>query len=284
MMVSQKVGRVMIPFTKMHGLGNDFVVIEDLDSRFSKLLTPENARKICDRRFGVGADQILWLRPPQGSQSDLRADVRMEILNPDGSVAEMCGNGIRAVAIYLRDHTSLVKTSYCIETLAGLKLIELRGDHVVVNMGAPQLGQGALSQKGEEIQTCSGAMRFFEVGMGNPHAVFFVEKLEDSFITQVGPEVEKHPRFPQRTNVGFVKLLDSHSIALRVWERGAGLTLACGTGACGAAVASIATGRVQSPVNVSLPGGDLKISWDGGSNPVFMEGPAQEVFQGEVYL
>jgi len=268
---------MILPFTKMQGLGNDFIVIDDIGPKPATQtpLTADFARKICDRRFGVGADQILWLRKPQNPSTD----VRMEILNADGSEAEMCGNGIRAVALYLNQHGINKKLEYGVETLAGLLTVRIQGQEVLVDMGKPGLGAG-FSQEGEPIQIQGKEFRFYEVSMGNPHAVFFVKNVAEFPVEELGPIVEKHPRFPKRTNVEFVEVQNPNSIQVRVWERGAGITLACGTGACAAAVASLATGKTQGVVDVHLPGGKLRISWAGNMNPVMMEGPAQEVFRG----
>ncbi len=271
-----------LPFTKMHGIGNDFVVIDDYLSRSTE--TPIGAalaRKLCDRRFGVGADQILWLKPAQDAG---RADFRMEILNADGSQAEMCGNGIRAVAVFVNDRTPRKKPEYRIETLGGIKTVQVSGHKVKVDMGAPGLG-GGFPSAGEALEIAPGAvLKFFEVNMGNPHAVFFVETLEEPLpghsMESLGERIEKHPRFPKRTNVEFVRVEGPNTLRVRVWERGAGITLACGTGACASAVASIATGRVKDRAAVILPGGTLQIAWAGAGKPVLMEGPATEVFQG----
>lgn len=272
---------ILIPFTKMHGLGNDFVVIDERRRKTGRRLTPELARKLCDRRLGIGADQVLILRKASRKTSDFR----MDILNADGSVAEMCGNGIRAVAMYhdRRVSARARKRRYAIETLAGVKSVEMRARGLVcVDMGPPGLGAG----KGETLPGIDGLPGgFFEVSMGNPHAVFFVDQVAKVALERLGAAVETHPRFPKRTNAEFVEVTGQRSIRVRVWERGAGVTLACGTGACASAVAAIATGRVGSPVAVELPGGVLTISWDGNEKrPVFMEGPAVEIFSGEFYL
>lgn len=266
-----------IPFIKMHGLGNDFIVIDDLgvSQGQSTFLTADIAVKICDRRFGIGADQILWLREPHDSS----ADARMEILNSDGSIAEMCGNGIRAVALYVdQKMKSRRKDSYRIETLAGMKTVVVEGGRVIVDMGPPVLGVGA----GEEIEIKGQRLRFFEVSMGNPHAVIFVDEFSTYPVDEFGPCIETHPRFPKRTNVEFVRIVGKSAIEVQVWERGAGLTLACGTGACASAVASLATGRVSGEVQVELPGGALQITWKGPGQSVMMKGPAVEVFRGEI--
>jgi diaminopimelate epimerase len=266
-----------VSFTKMHGLGNDFVVIDDLGKPESQWqpVTPELARRMCDRRLGVGADQLLWLKSPQGS-----ASARMDILNADGSVAEMCGNGVRAAALYLYRHGPERKTEYAIETLGGLKHAEITQGDVRVEMGVPVLGAGFPSL-GEAIRVLGRELRFYEVDMGNPHAVIFVDRVEAFEVERFGRAIETHPRFPNRTNVEFIEVLSPHEIRVRVWERGAGITLACGTGACASAVASLATGRAHGELEVQLPGGSLKIRWDGARAPVYMTGPAEEVFTGQ---
>jgi diaminopimelate epimerase len=277
-----------LEFTKMHGLGNDFIVLDDLrpetatDERLKSLLSQKTfIQKICDRRFGIGADQILWLRKPHepGAPGTGRRDVRMEILNADGSAAEMCGNGIRAVALYLNRHVFKNQTELRIETLAGVKTVSIEGDHVRVDMGVPKLGLG-VANGGELISVDDQEFRFLEVNVGNPHAVIFTEKLSAVPVEKWGPQIECHSRFPARTNVEFVKVESPHELRVRVWERGAGITLACGTGACASAVAGLASRRLQNPVEVKLPGGSLKITWNGASTPVMMTGPATEVYRG----
>jgi len=292
-----------IPFTKMHGLGNDFIVIDGLSVHHEKFLdqkttlTPEFVRKVCDRRYGIGADQILWLKPPKTK----KAVAVMEVINADGTKAEMCGNGIRAVALYLdrgkksppngsKASKSKSKSSkvYPIETGAGLLLVEVSGDDVRVDMGPPKLGQ-----KFERLDIGSKAVSFREVSMGNPHAVILVSDLKNYPAEIEGPAIEKNARFPKRTNVEFVEVMKAGTqkgsktgagkIKVRVWERGAGFTLACGTGACASAVAAIAAGKVKSPVEVELPGGSLLIEWSGDPrHSVFMSGPAEEVFRGVI--
>jgi diaminopimelate epimerase len=271
-------------FTKMHGLGNDFVVIDGLLpgsdelARQKKIVTTEFARKICDRRFGVGADQVLWIVPPVSKT----ASAGMGVLNADGSVAEMCGNGIRAVALYLDKRLPRAKRKkiYPIETLAGLLEVEVKGDQARVMMGLPRVGKVE-----EELLVGIDLVPFWSVSVGNPHAVIFVEDVWNYPAGERGPIIEKHARFPKRTNVEFVRAESESALDCRVWERGAGLTLACGTGACAAAVAAIASGRCKSPVEVKLPGGSLVIEWAGAGKkkpePVYMSGPAEEVFQGE---
>ncbi len=268
-----------ISFLKMHGLGNDFVVIDDLAKPLTEI-SPKLAQRICDRRFGVGADQILRLKRSE------KADAFMEIINADGSVAEMCGNGIRAVALYLyRRGLSPGRQEYRVDTLAGVKTLTVHPgkspseDSVTVDMGIPVLGSGFPS--GEPIDVEGEPFKFFEVNVGNPHAVFYVDDVDVFPVEQYGPLVEHHPRFPRRTNVEFVQVIDPSRVRVRVWERGAGITLACGTGATAVGVATLARGMARSPVRIDLPGGALKISWNGIGTPALMEGPAEEVFQGE---
>jgi diaminopimelate epimerase len=277
-----------IPFIKMHGLGNDFIVFDGVNVSQGKLrdqihkLTPAFARKICDRRYGIGADQILWIRPAKSK----KAVARMEVINADGSIAEMCGNGIRAVALYLATENGKKKRSgkksqpsevYPIETLAGVLSVEVKGKEARVDMGKPKLGA-----KAEKLSVEGSTVEFWEVSMGNPHAVIFLESLEGYPVEEQGPLVEKHARFPKRTNVEYVQVDTRSKLTVRVWERGAGMTLACGTGACASAVASISAGKAKSPVSVELPGGELLIEWSGDPrHSVFMTGPAEEVFRGE---
>jgi len=283
-----------IPFTKMHGLGNDFIVVNSYFSKLENyikdkegaLLSPALAQKICDRHFGVGADQILHLVNP----IDTSCDVRMDILNQDGSLAEMCGNGIRAVALFLKEEAGLKKPELKIETLGGIKKIQLKdlGDYQV-DMGAPELGD-AFFKGGEEIKIDGFLGRFFVVGMGNPHAVFFINTPVESFpLEKIGKQIENHSRFPERTNVEFVEVLSEKEVNLRVWERGSGATLACGTGACATGVALIGQKKTKSPVKINLPGGSLIIEWNASQNldqahsSVFMTGPAEKVFEGVFY-
>ncbi len=267
----------------MEGLGNDFVVLDELDGSPARgaRIDAALARRLCDRRFGVGADQILRVQPAQGKD----ADFRMEILNSDGSAAEMCGNGIRAVAVLLARKGRLKDGAEArIETLAGLKRVRLEGGQVVVDMGPPAIGSGfGAGFPGEALD--DPGVRFYEVGMGNPHAVIFpAGPLAAVPLELWGPRIESHARFPRRTNVEFVAIEGPSRIRVRVWERGAGVTLACGTGACASAVAALATQRVKGAVEVELPGGKLEIRWEGGNAPVFMKGPAREVFRGEFEL
>jgi diaminopimelate epimerase len=270
-----------LPFTKMHGLGNDFVVVDSLnpDTPAKLNLTPQRARQICDRRFGIGADQILWLKKAKDGVSD----ARMEILNADGSTAEMCGNGIRAVGLYLSRGSKEKKTDYAIETLSGVQKVKVQSESVVVDMGTPKLGAG-FPDKGELLRIQDRELYYYDVNVGNPHAIFFVEDVDRFPVEEVGALVETHRRFPNRTNVEFVEVRSEKAIKVRVWERGAGITLACGSGACAAAVASIALKKTLSSIEVQLPGGKLLLTWKGEGSSILMEGPAEEVFRGVYHL
>ncbi|MDN5347334.1 MAG: diaminopimelate epimerase [Clostridia bacterium] len=272
-------------FVKMHGLGNDFILINALQEKLPGDL-PGLARRACDRRFGIGADGLILLLP------STRADVRMRIINADGSEAEMCGNGIRCLAKYAYESGIVPKTEMTVETLAGLILPRLiikggRVEAVQVDMGQPRFEREALPMSGtghpviEEPITVDGKeWRITCLSMGNPHCVIFVPEVAKEQVQVVGPLLEKHPLFPRGVNVEFVELRSRRELVMRVWERGAGETLACGTGACAAAVAAALTGRTGREVKVHLPGGYLEINWlpDGR---VLMTGPAETVFSGE---
>ena len=278
-----------VPFTKMHGLGNDFVFV---DVREKPLPDPEGfAKKYGDRRFGVGADQILLVAKPTGPGADLR----MDIYNQDGSRVEMCGNGIRCFAKYVRDRAlpeGRGKDVLKVETLAGLIRPRMLADgRVEVDMGPPRLEGPEIPVKLEgrvidrEVTLAGAARKMTCVSMGNPHAVFFVEDAAAVPLETWGSVIETDPLFPRRTNVEFVETRKEGTatvLVTRVWERGAGATLACGTGACAVAVAASLTGRAGRASTVRLPGGDLAIEWRESDGHVYMTGPAAEVFSGEV--
>lgn len=268
-----------IPFVKMQGLGNDFILIDALEEEPD--LSPEAVSRLCDRRFGVGADQVLVLLPSR------KADYRMKIYNADGGEVEMCGNGIRCLARYLVSRGLAGEGPRRIETLAGIITPRVDGDLVTVDMGPPGIDAEKIpvSLTGRivdrEVEVGGGRRRISCVSMGNPHCVIFVDDLDGCPVETVGPEVERDPLFPRRTNVEFVRVVSSDRIEIRVWERGAGETPACGTGACAAAVASSLNGKTGRDVVVVLKGGELKIEW-AGDGRVFMTGPAVEVFKGEI--
>jgi len=271
-----------ILFTKMHGLGNDFILIDSRDSSIGNL--PEFSRKICNRRYGIGADQVLLL-----NNSDV-ADFRMQIFNADGSEVEMCGNGIRCLAKYVWDRNISDKNILSVETLGGIIRPEKAGDMVKVDMGEPIFDPGKIpveiSADREHVidyPLSVGGREFLItcLSMGNPHAVVFVDDLSDFGVTYYGPMIETHALFPRRTNVEFIEIISPREIHMRVWERGAGETLACGTGASAAAVASNLKHFAERTVTVHLLGGDLVIDWS-SDNHVYMTGPAVEVFRGEL--
>lgn len=276
-------------FTKMHGTGNDYIYVNGFEE---KLENPsEAAVKLSDRRFGIGSDGLILILP-----SDV-ADCRMEMFNADGSIGKMCGNGIRCVAKYVYDRGLVKKDVLRVETRSGVKTLQLRVEDgkvasVRVNMGQPELDPEkipALFSKDrmvdEEVYTPSGNVwRVTCVSMGNPHAVIFVDDVEGLNLPAIGPEMEKHAMFPERANIEFAQVTGPHEVQMRVWERGSGETLACGTGACACAVASVLTGKTDRDVTVHLRGGDLHIFWDPDTDDVYMEGPAAFVFDGTVEI
>lgn len=273
-------------FTKMQGIGNDYVYVNCLQETIEN--PSELAKKISDRHYGVGSDGLIMINP-----SD-KADFEMEMYNADGSRGEMCGNGIRCVAKYVYDYGLTDKTSISVETLAGIKYLGLTVEDgkvvlVKVDMGKPMLRPEevpVVSEKEEVIDepiTVDGQeYRMTCVSMGNPHAVVFIDQDVKEFpLETVGVKFENHERFPKRVNTEFVNVLDRHTAQMRVWERGSGETLACGTGACAVAVACALNGLTEDEVTVKLLGGDLQIKWDREKNTVYMTGPAEVVFDGE---
>ena len=273
-------------FTKMQGIGNDYVYVNCLQETIEN--PSELAKKISERHYGVGSDGLIMINP-----SD-KADFEMEMYNADGSRGEMCGNGIRCVAKYVYDYGLTDKTSISVETLAGIKYLDLTVEDgkvvlVKVDMGKPMLRPEevpVVSEKEEVIDepiTVDGQeYRMTCVSMGNPHAVVFIDQDVKEFpLETVGVKFENHERFPKRVNTEFVNVLDRHTAQMRVWERGSGETLACGTGACAVAVACALNGLTEDEVTVKLLGGDLQIKWDREKNTVYMTGPAEVVFDGE---
>jgi len=275
---------VALEFTKMHGAGNDFVVLDGIRQALPPLAGL--AARLCDRHFGIGADQLLVVRPSR------EADFRMEIYNADGSQVEMCANGIRAFFKYLRDHGHTSADEIGVETLAGVVRPRWAGPgRVRVMMGRPvlepakiptTLGAGAGPVLGALLDVDGEPVRVSSVSMGNPHAVLFVPDPDAAPVERLGPRIERHPAFPNRVNVEFVTVVDRRRIRQRTWERGTGETLACGSGACAVAVVSMLEGRVDREVVVALRGGELEIAWPGGDSPVYMTGPAAEVFTGRI--
>ncbi|HEX5125766.1 MAG TPA: diaminopimelate epimerase [Rhodocyclaceae bacterium] len=272
-------------FTKMHGLGNDFVVIDAINQVVD--LAPEQARFISDRRFGVGCDQILIVERP--TRPDV--DFRYRIFNSDGSEVEQCGNGARCFVHFVREHGLSSAREIRVETRSGIIVPRMGEDGLVtVDMGVPILKPARIpfiSDSSEVVQSIDldgTSVAITAVSMGNPHAVQVVADVAATPVETQGPLIERHPRFPARVNAGFMQVIDAHTIRLRVFERGAGETLACGTGACAAVVAGIRRELLSSPVTVHTRGGDLSIAWDGLSEPVMMTGPAVAVFEGEIVI
>lgn len=274
-----------IEFTKMQGLGNDFVVIDA--TRTPLELSAEQIRRIADRHFGIGCDQLLLVEPPRSADTDFY----YRIFNADGSEVEQCGNGARCFARFVRDQGLSDKDVIDVGTTAGpIRLFAQAEGQVRVNMGQARFIPAQIPFQAETeadsylLEVDGQPLRIGVVSMGNPHAVLQVDDVSRAPVASLGPRIESHPRFPQRVNVGFMQVHNRQHIGLRVYERGAGETLACGTGACAAALIGIRWGLLDTPVRVSLPGGDLVISWAGPAEPVWMTGPATPVFQGAISL
>ncbi len=274
-----------LKFTKMHGAGNDFVVLDGV--RQSIALSPEQIRFIADRHFGIGCDQVLLVEKTHRED----ADFRYRIFNADGGEVEQCGNGARCFVRFVHEHKLTGKREIVVETKSGLISPRLEDDgRVTVNMGAPIFDPSQIpfvSDSHEVIQPLqigTEVLHITAVSMGNPHAVQVVENIEAAPVTTQGPLVEHHPRFPKRVNAGYMQVVDRTHIRLRVFERGAGETLSCGTGACAAVVAGIRRKLLDNTVNVATRGGSLSITWAGEHSPVLMTGPAITVFEGEINL
>jgi diaminopimelate epimerase len=274
-----------IKFTKMHGAGNDFVMIDAISQPV--VMTPERARKLADRHFGVGCDQVLIVEGPEHPDNDFR----YRIFNADGGEVENCGNGARCFAVFVRLRRLTHKTRIRAETAMGVLVLQvLESGEVQVDMGAPVLAPGqipfiAQNQADEyALELGDKSLVIGAVSMGNPHAVTLVDDVTSFPVEQLGPLLESHPRFPKRVNAGFMQRLSAHEIKLRVFERGSGETLACGTGACAAVVSGTLRGLLTPPVRVHLPGGTLTINWGGPGQSVLMTGPATLVFHGQVRI
>lgn len=284
-----------INFVKMHGLGNDFILIDCLskllgDSSFLSYL----AKKLCDRNFGIGADGLILILPSS------QADLRMRIFNFDGSEAQMCGNGIRCFAKYAYENKLISKNKFAVETLAGIITPELifqvlknkKVLRIKVNMGTPKLRRREIPMNGEDTPTVidetlkinpEQTFKITCVSMGNPHCITFVNDVQSISVEEIGPKIENHSLFPEKTNVEFIQVLNKQEINFRVWERGVGETLACGTGACAALVAAVLNNKTDRKATIHLPGGDLDILWaDDGY--IYMTGPAELVFRGEMTI
>ena len=275
-------------FTKMQGIGNDYVYVNCFEERISE--PSAVARMVSDRHFGVGSDGLILICPSE------IADFRMDMYNADGSQAQMCGNGIRCVGKYVYDRGLTDKTVVRIETLAGVNTLELHVENgsvrsVTVDMGEPRLAPGEIPVRGEGANFIGRLVtvnmiqyRITAVSMGNPHAVVFLPDTDSLDLAAIGPAFEHHRLFPERTNTEFVHVIDRNTLKMRVWERGAGETLACGTGACASLVAAVLCGKADRRATLKLLGGDLDILWDEETNHVFMTGPAAFVFDGEINI
>jgi diaminopimelate epimerase len=276
---------MLLAFTKMHGLGNDFVVLDGVHQSFS--LTPGQIRKIADRRFGIGCDQVLLV----GASDKKDVDFHYRIFNADGGEVEQCGNGARCFARFVREKGLTDKSELAVETLCGIiyPIIEADGQ-VRVNMGVPQFDPAQVPFQAERRQPVYNLdiggqiIPMSVLSVGNPHAVQIVEDVERAPVTSQGPLVENHPRFPQRVNAGYMQIIDRTHIQLRVYERGTGETLACGTGACAAVVAGRLRHLLDDTVEVAVRGGRLRISWEGEGQPVWMTGSATTVYDGSIDL
>jgi diaminopimelate epimerase len=278
-------------FTKMHGLGNDYIYVDWFSQPLDGVDLPELARRVSRFHFGIGGDGLIVIMPSE------KADFRMRVFNSDGSEARNCGNGLRCVSKYVYDHGLTDQTTFTVETLGGIvtPVVELGTDgkvsRVTIDMGEPGLHSEAIPmalparpQVVEQPITVDGrTFTMTAVSMGNPHAVLLLDEVKDEDVRHYGPLIEWHEWFPERANVEFIQVLNRNEILFRVWERGSGVTLACGTGACAAAVAAILSGKTDRKVTVHLAGGDLEIEWRESDNRVYMTGPATEVFSG-VYL
>jgi diaminopimelate epimerase len=274
----------VLEFTKMHGAGNDFVVLDGVSAPLPPI--EPLARRLCDRHFGIGADQLLVVRPSR------QADYRMEIWNADGSQVEMCANGIRALYKFVRDLGWTLAEEISVETLAGVVRPRWAGrDRVRVDMGRPilvpekiptTLGGGSGPVLDALLEVDGEALRVSCVSMGNPHAVIFVDDPDSAPVERLGPRIERHPAFPNRVNVEFVRVVDRGRVRQRTWERGTGETLACGSGACAVGVVSMLRGATDRELVVELRGGELEIAWPDASAAVLMTGPAATVFRGRI--
>ena len=275
-------------FTKMHGIGNDYVYVNCFKETVEH--PSEAAIKVSDRHFGIGSDGLILIKPSEV------ADGKMEMYNADGSQGAMCGNGIRCVAKYMYDYGITDKTSISVETKSGIKYLDLtikdgKVDTVKVNMGTPILKAADIPVHSEKEQVINEPVmvdgkewKITCVSMGNPHAITYIDDVKNLEIEKIGPKFENHEIFPDRVNTEFVHVIDRNTVEMRVWERGSGETLACGTGACAVAVSSILNGLTEEEVTVKLLGGDLKIFWDRTENKVYMTGSATTVFDGEISL
>lgn len=272
-------------FEKWHGIGNDFVMLADPDDRLE--LTPALVKALCDRRFGVGADGVIRV----GAGRD-GGELFMDYVNSDGTLGEMCGNGIRCMAVFARDHGLTSSDEVKIATRSGIKVVWIEGERVRVDMGPPEFRAEKIPVRADdplhvEIAVGNDVFEASCIGMGNPHAVMFVDEPDRVPVERIGPAIEMHKLFPNKTNAEFVAVESPSRIRMRVWERGSGETLACGTGACASAVAARVMKGTDAKVTVALPGGELEVEWQGSLDqeaPMFLSGPVAKSFTGDVDL
>ncbi len=280
---------MLVRFTKMHGLGNDFMVLDLVTQKVK--ITPKLVKKLGDRNFGVGFDQLLLVEPP--TEPDV--DFQYRIFNQDGSEVENCGNGARCFAKFVRDKRLTGKDEVTVQTACGRAVLKIHEDkRVRVDMGEPILApakvpfaaeeQSATYQVDADLGGITHQVELSAVSMGNPHGVLLVDSTENAPVDTLGAVLESHPVFPAKANIGFMQILSRNEVNLRVFERGVGETLACGTGACAAVVAGKLRGELDMPVTVHLPGGDLEIEWQGAGSPVIMTGPATTVYEGQIFV
>ena len=276
---------MLIQFSKMHGLGNDFMVVDGITQKI--FFSPEMIRRLADRHFGVGFDQLLLVEPPY----DPEQDFHYRIYNADGSEVQQCGNGARCFARFVRLKGLTNRDRIAVSTMSGRIVLQLEPDNqVTVNMGVPEFEPAKVpfrAQKAEKtylLRVEEQTVMCGVVSMGNPHCVLEVESVKSAPVESLGPLLESFDRFPERVNVGFMEVVSAGEVRLRVYERGTGETLACGTGACAAAVIGMSQGKLAERVRVHLPGGSLQIAWKGPGTPVYMTGPAEHVFDGEIEL
>jgi diaminopimelate epimerase len=281
---------MVIEFSKYHGLGNDFILIDNRHSA-EPIVNPEQAIQMCDRHFGIGGDGVIFALPGQQG-----TDYTMRIYNSDGSEPEMCGNGIRCLAKFIADLEGMseVNKTYRIQTLAGVISPQIQADGTIkVDMGIPFLTAAEIPTNlstaddkvvSQPLEVAGQTWAVTCVSMGNPHCITFVADSDAIALAEIGPQFEHHPVFPQRTNTEFIQVVKSNYLKMRVWERGAGITLACGTGACASVVAGVLSNKCDRNCTVELPGGCLQIEWSETNNRVYMTGPAQKVFTGSISL
>jgi diaminopimelate epimerase len=282
----------MMKFVKMHGLGNDFILFDGRSEKIEDIDWGNYVPKLCDRNFGIGADGVVLLLPREG-----HPDLEMRIFNPDGSEPEMCGNALRCLAKYVYDTSEDKKEVFSVQTKAGVKLpvVEPEKGHVKaveIDMGEPILQRSAIPMSGadqdkvvgEELEIDGKKYKYTAVSMGNPHVVIKVDNVAMVPIAELGPKIENHSLFPNKANVEFITIKNPKEVEMRVWERGVGETMACGTGASAVLVAGVLEGLLEREVVIHLPGGDLEVEWDSEKNRVLMTGPAATVFHGEINI